>query len=253
MRQIELAEPIEDWFESVYDMYVQEFHSEGVYLNTTTVRLVNGSDLERPDFRFSLFGGHGDGASFAGEVMHWGKWLDAVGYDERTKRSIIRLARVVNLKLSVEHAGRWSVGIRTYCETDYLLEPHHTAIAALLLDIERNWDKYCHDKSHELQRSLVDEYEYQQAWGTANDYVGRASLSRSILRIAIFNTRRAIRVWTALNDAGSDVAADASEMLETACKELKHEMKEYRRAMAEQTEALYLARCQGITYSEVLS
>jgi len=251
MRHIELVEPIEDWFECVYDMYVQEFHSEGVYLNTTNVRLVNGSTREKPDFLFSIFGGHGDGASFAGEVMHWGKWLDAVGYDERTKRSIIRLARVVNLKLSVEHAGRWNMGIRTYCETDYLLEPHHTAIAALLLDIERNWDKYCQNKSHELQRSLVDEYEYQQAWLTAQRYVSDAALCRAVVREELDKTRRAHRVWTALNDAGSIVQEDASIVLDHACNELQSEIRQYRDAMRKQREALYVARCQGILYEEV--
>ncbi len=70
-----------DWWDSVYEQFVEKLSEMGIEVKTRPRKLRNGKTIYEPEIFFSGFWSQGDGACFAGEVWDWNKLLTAMGED----------------------------------------------------------------------------------------------------------------------------------------------------------------------------
>ena len=60
-----------DWWDSVYEQFIEKMKEEGIEVLTKTVRAYRGNNYETPAIYFSGFSSQGDGACFEGRVDDW--------------------------------------------------------------------------------------------------------------------------------------------------------------------------------------
>ena len=66
-----------DWWDFVIEQFIGSALEQGVTIHSDTRMLRSGRTYEEPDVHFSGFWSQGDGASFAGRVSDWDKFLGA--------------------------------------------------------------------------------------------------------------------------------------------------------------------------------
>lgn len=68
-----------EWWDSVYEMFVEDCAEKGIEVDTHTIRTMGGKQAQRRSIYFSGFWSQGDGACFDGRVNDWPKFLAACG------------------------------------------------------------------------------------------------------------------------------------------------------------------------------
>lgn len=68
-----------DWWDCLYEDFVEQLAEIGVTIDTHEVKLMNGKTRQDPSIYFSGFWSQGDGAYFEGYVSDWPKFLAALG------------------------------------------------------------------------------------------------------------------------------------------------------------------------------
>lgn len=71
-----------EWWDGVYEQFVESCTEKGIYVDTHDVRTVGGKTIAKHSIYFSGFWSQGDGACFEGWVDDWAKFLVAAGHPE---------------------------------------------------------------------------------------------------------------------------------------------------------------------------
>ena len=72
------ANVFDEWWDSAYEMFVEDCAEKGIEVDTHTIRTVGGKQAQRRSIYFSGFWSQGDGACFAGWVNDWTKFFEAM-------------------------------------------------------------------------------------------------------------------------------------------------------------------------------
>ena len=74
----------DEWWDGVYEQFVESCTEKGIYVDTRDVRTVGGKTVTKLSIYFSGFWSQGDGACFEGWVDDWPKFFAAAGCPELT-------------------------------------------------------------------------------------------------------------------------------------------------------------------------
>lgn len=98
------ANVFDEWWGSVYEMFVEDCAEKGIEVDTHTIRTVGGKQAQRHSIYFSGFWSQGDGACFDGHVNDWPKFLIACG-----RADLVPLYEKLNhsLVLTWRHSGHY--------------------------------------------------------------------------------------------------------------------------------------------------
>ena len=76
-----------DWWDSVYEQFVEKLSEMGIEVETRPRKLRNGKTIYEPEIFFTGFYSQGDGACFNGHVSDWTKLLTAMGEEKFIKEA----------------------------------------------------------------------------------------------------------------------------------------------------------------------
>lgn len=161
-----------EWWDSVYEQFVEDCAEKGVEVDTHTIRTVGGKQARRHSIYFSGFWSQGDGACFDGHVIDWPKFLAACGRAE-----LIPMYEKLDhfLVLSWYHRGHYyhsgytDFGSDLYIENpfdedgdvlQYATWDTITEGGNIFEDLEDDFIKYVRGLMDDLYTTLEEEYDY---------------------------------------------------------------------------------------------
>jgi hypothetical protein len=144
-----------DWWDSVYETFIEELKEVGVAVDLTERHGSKGRLYFEPRIFFSGFWSQGDGAQWAGEVESLTKFLTATGWDKRFPLAFSESDMVkVRVRITPGH----------YSHHGYMVASVDTDIAKPGAEQEANnleaaFQEWARTRAKELYRTLEREYE----------------------------------------------------------------------------------------------
>lgn len=165
-----------DWWDSIYERFVEQLKEIGIEVETRPQKLRNGRTAYEPEIFFSGFCSQGDGACFAGSVDDWTKLLTAMGEEKFIKD-------VADWSFKCTPGGRYCHSNTMQFEGGLLLEPNpfdpedqllqHEAWALTHTsekETDELWDRL-EAKFKELADQLYADLEAEQDYLTSDEQV----------------------------------------------------------------------------------
>lgn len=160
--------PFEDWYEFVYDDFIQICDLIGVDLGSYQVRLYGGGTRQAPRIWFSGFSSQGDGACFEGRYQYARSSTKSIRAHAPRDAELHRIADTLaavqrsnfyQLEARVEHRGRY------YHEYSMTIDVERSApVESAMTDgAEEVVAEALRDLARWLYRQLEAEYAYQTA------------------------------------------------------------------------------------------
>lgn len=169
-----------DWWDSLFEDFVEQLAEIGITVDTHEVKLMNGKTRQDPSIYFSGFWCQGDGAYFEGRVSDWPKFLAVLGKEswafwayEYNWTASSSKAYGNNISVNSELAAPENPHdeeedpLRFHAWSVINLPPSEADLAALESKIE---DKF-NELASELYNDLEAEHDYQTADEQVVDWV----------------------------------------------------------------------------------
>lgn len=169
-----------DWWDSLFEDFVEQLAEIGITVDTHEVKLMNGKTRQDPSIYFSGFWCQGDGAYFEGRVSDWPKFLAVLGKEswagwaeECSWRASSANLYGNNMSVNSELAAPENPHdeeedpLRFHAWSVINLPPSEADLAALESEIESKFEEL----ASELYNDLEAEHDYQTADEQVVDWV----------------------------------------------------------------------------------
>lgn len=166
------ANVFDEWWDSVYEMFVEDCAEKGIEVDTHTIRTVGDKQAQCHSIYFSGFWSQGDGACFDGHVSDWPKFLASCG-----RADLVPLYEKLDpaLVLNWSHSGHYyHSGCASFRSGLYVSNPFDedddilqyatwdaiTESGGIFNALEDDFIKYVRGLMDGLYKSLEEEHDY---------------------------------------------------------------------------------------------
>ena len=177
------ANVFDEWWDSVYGMFVEDCAEKGIEVDTRTTRTVGGRQSHRYSIYFSGFWSQGDGACFAGWVNDWTKFFEAMKRPDLTTL-YQKTGEILTLGWSQE--GRYYHANCVSFSSGLCLDNPHDDDEDPLLHaawniayeegyafdkLEETFAEFVRDLMRDLYKSLEEEHDYRTSDEAIAEYI----------------------------------------------------------------------------------
>lgn len=173
----------DEWWDSVYEMFVEDCDAAGIEIDTHTIRTVGGKQAQRHSIYFSGFWSQGDGACFDGRVNNWIKFFEAM-----KRPDLVTLYQKTDegLTLTWSHEGRYYHANCVSFSSELCLDNPHDDDEDPLLHaawniayeegyvfdkLEETFAEFVRDLMHDLYILLEEEHDYLTSDEAIAEYI----------------------------------------------------------------------------------
>ena len=174
----------DEWWDSVYEMFVEDCAEKGIEVDTHPIRTVGGKTvLRRRSIYFSGFWSQGDGACFGGRVNNWIKFFEAM-----KRPDLVTLYQKTDegLTLTWSHEGRYYHANCVSFSGELCLDNPHDDDEDPLLHaawniayeegyvfdkLEETFAEFVRDLMHDLYKLLEEEHDYLTSDEAIAEYI----------------------------------------------------------------------------------
>ena len=177
------ANVFDEWWDSVYGMFVEDCAEKGIEVDTHTSRTVGGKQAQRRSIYFSGFWSQGDGACFDGRVNDWIKFFEAM-----KRPDLVTLYQKTDepLTLAWSHEGRYYHANCVSFSSELCLDNPHDDDEDPLLHaawniayeegyvfdkLEETFAEFVRDLMCDLYKSLEEEHDYLTSDEAIAEYI----------------------------------------------------------------------------------